>query len=111
MNAGEVYMADLDTGRRPAIVVSRAALNRGHYAVVVLCTSADFATRSRLPHCAPFRAGEFGFSKDCVAQGETILFLDKSRLDPAPIGVLTDERLRDVIRAVGNVLDADCEPV
>jgi mRNA-degrading endonuclease toxin of MazEF toxin-antitoxin module len=34
-----VYEADLRTGRRPVIVVSREDLNRGNNALVVLCTS------------------------------------------------------------------------
>lgn len=110
MKAGEIYFADLESGRRPAVVVSREELNRGAYVVAVLCTSADFAARSRRANCVPFRAGEFGFTKDCVAQCESILFLRKVRLDPDPIGVLDDTALRDVIRAIGHVLDADCEP-
>ena len=109
MKPGEIYMADLETGRRPAIVVSREHLNRGRYTVVVLCTSTEFARRSQLPNCVPFRAGEFGFTKDCVAQCEAILFLDKVRLDQVSLGVLSDEALRDVIRSIGNMLDADCE--
>jgi mRNA-degrading endonuclease toxin of MazEF toxin-antitoxin module len=63
---GEVYTADFDqAGPHPVIVVSRASLNRGRYAVVVVCTSARFATRSGLPHCIAFRAGQFGFTADC----------------------------------------------
>ena len=110
MKPGEIYFADLDTGRRPAIVVSREELNRGAYVVAVLCTSADFSARSQFANCVPFRAGDFGFTKDCVAQSESILFVRKVRLDPHPIGVLDESALRDVIRAIGYMLDADCEP-
>lgn len=111
MSPGEIYMADLDTGRRPAVIVSREKLNRGRYVVVVLCTSAHVATRSSLPNCVPFTAGQFGLTKDCVAQCEAILFVDRSRLDATPLGVLDAAALRDVIRAIGNVIEADCEPV
>lgn len=111
MNPGEIYLASLDIGRRPAIIVSREALNRGNSVVVVLCASAKFASRSQLPNCVPFRAGQFGFTSDCVAQCESIQFLDKARLDPMPLGILDEVTLRDVIRAIGNVLDADCEPI
>jgi hypothetical protein len=31
-------------------------------------------------------------------------------LDGGPIAALTDEVMRDVIKAIGHVLDSDCEP-
>jgi mRNA-degrading endonuclease toxin of MazEF toxin-antitoxin module len=111
---GEVYMADfLQAGPHPVIVVSRESLNRGSYALVVVCTSARFAVRSTLPNCVPFRAGQFGFSADCVAQCENILSLEKSQLDLAagPVGMLNDVALRDVIKAIGYLIESDCEPV
>jgi mRNA-degrading endonuclease toxin of MazEF toxin-antitoxin module len=111
MDPGEIYMADLgDANPHPVIVVSREDLNRGDRAVVVLCTSQKFAVRSTLPNCVPFTAGQFGFTKDCVAQCENIFIIDKSNLDPAPIGVLDAMALRDVIKAIGHVIDSDCEP-
>lgn len=114
MKPGEIYTVDLDAGgRRPGIVVSREDLNQGRYVVMVLCTSAKFATRAHLPNCVPFQAGEFGFTKDCVAQAEAILFIDKTRIDVAqgPLGILDKQRMRDVIKAIGYVIDSDCEPV
>ena len=49
---GEVFIAVFDqAGPHPVIVVSREDLNRGRYALVVVCTSAkaegDTATRPR----------------------------------------------------------------
>lgn len=111
---GEVYLADFpQAGRHPVIVISREDLNRGSYALVVFCTSARYATRSTLPNCVPFRAGQFGFTTDCVAQCENILSIDKSQLDvtTGPVGVLDETSLRDVIKAIGFVLESDCEPV
>ena len=98
---GEIYVNDADMGRRPVVVVSREELNRGRYVVVVRLTSAKFAVRSTLPHCVPFRAGEFGLTKDCVAQAEAIDFLPIADLDlnRGVIGVLDEARMRDVIRA------------
>ena len=111
MNPGEIYMADLgEATPHPVIVVSREELNRGDRVVAVLCTSQKFAVRSTLAHCVPFHAGQFGFSKDCVAQCENIFLLDKDCLDPNPIGVLDDITLRDVVKAIGHVIDSDCEP-
>jgi mRNA-degrading endonuclease toxin of MazEF toxin-antitoxin module len=92
------------------IVVSREELNRGDKVVVVLCTSQKFASRSTLPNCVPFQAGQFGFTKDCVAQCENIFIVAKDSLDPNPIGVLDDMAIRDVVKAIGHVIDSDCEP-
>ena len=111
MNPGEIYMADLgEAAPHPVIVVSREELNRGDRVMAVLCTSQKFAVRSTLPHCVPFQAGQFGFSKDCVAQCENIFLVDKDSLDPNPIGALSDLALRDVVKAIGHVFDSDCEP-
>jgi mRNA-degrading endonuclease toxin of MazEF toxin-antitoxin module len=110
---GEVYRADFaGAGVRPVIVVSREELNRGHYVLAVVCTSARFALRRELPNCVPFRGGRFGFTLDCVAQCENVLSIDVAQLDltDGPQGVLDEVALRDVIRAIGYVLDADCEP-
>lgn len=113
MSPGEVYFAEVDdSGLHPAIVVSREELNRGDYVVCILCTSASFEQRRHHPNCVPFFAGEFGFTKDCVARCDTVVTLRKSQceIDQGPLGVLDDERLREIIRAIGYVIDADCEP-
>ena len=109
---GDIYMADTESGLRPAVVVSREELNRGSYVVAVLITSTRFSARASLPHCVPFRAGEFGLTKGCVAQAEAITYLPISDLDlgQGVIGTLDALRMRDVIRAVGDVLASDCEP-
>jgi len=106
-------MADFDqAGPHPVIVVSREDLNRGRYALVVVCTSARFSVRRTLPNCVPFRVGQFGFTADCVAQCDNMLSMEKSQLDLAsgPIGVLDEMTTRDVIKAIGYVMDSDCEP-
>jgi mRNA-degrading endonuclease toxin of MazEF toxin-antitoxin module len=110
---GEIYMADFpEAGPHPVIVLSRENLNRGNYALVVVCTSARFAVRSRLSNCVPFRAGEFGFTMDCVAQCENLLSIDLSQLDTVtgPIGKLNAVSMRGVIKAIGYVMESDCEP-
>ena len=110
---GEIYTADFpDAGPHPVIIVSREELNRGHYALAVVCTSARFSARSRLPNCVPFQAGQFGFTVDCVAQCENLLSIDRKQLDleDGPIGVLDERTLRDLIKAIGYVIESDCEP-
>lgn len=114
MEPGEIYTADFpEAGPHPVIVISRAELNRGHYALVVVCTSSRFAVRSRLPNCVPFQAGQFGFTADCVAQCENVLSIDKRQLNAGagPNGVLDEEALREVVKAIGYVIKSDCEPI
>jgi mRNA-degrading endonuclease toxin of MazEF toxin-antitoxin module len=114
IRSGEIYVADFgQAGPHPVIVVSREDLNRGRYALVVVCTSARFAVRSKLPNCVPFHAGDFGFTVDCVAQCENVLSIDKAQLDltAGPVGVLDDVALRDVIKAIGYLIASDCEPI
>ena len=111
---GEIYMADFGpAGPHPVIVTSRETLNRGRYALVVPCTSSRFSVRSKLSNCVPFRAGEFGFTVDCVAQCENLLSIDQAQLDLArgPRGVLDSAALRNVVRAIGYVIESNCEPV
>ena len=114
MLPGEIYFADFpEAGKRPVIVVSRESLNRGHYALVVVCTSSRYAVRSQLPSCVPFQAGQYGFTVDCVAQCENILSIDKRQLDTSagPIGVLDETALREIVKAIGYVIESDCELV
>ena len=111
---GQIYMADFGpAGPHPVIVISREPLNRGRYALVVPCTSSRLAVRSKLPNCVPFHAGEFGLTMDCVAQCENMLSIDKAQLDLAggPIGVLDSTALRNVVRAIGYVIESNCEPL
>ena len=109
---GEIYLADTEVGKRPVVVVSREELNRGRWVVAVLVTSAHFTARSTLPHCVAFRAGEFGLTRDCAAQAETITYVAISDLDleAGVVGALDELRLRELIRAVGNMMGSDCEP-
>jgi mRNA-degrading endonuclease toxin of MazEF toxin-antitoxin module len=114
MRPGEIYLADFESaGRHPVVVVSREDLNRGRYVLVVVCTSARFATRRMLPNCVPLLAGKFGFTSDCVAQCENMVSIEKTDiidLDDGPIGILDEIRLRDVIKSIGYVMESDCEP-
>ena len=92
---GEIDLADTAVGNRPVIVVSREELNRGHWVVAVMMTSARFAFRSTVPHDVPFYAGEFGLTTDCVAQAESITYLSLPEIDLASgiLGVLDEVRI------------------
>jgi mRNA-degrading endonuclease toxin of MazEF toxin-antitoxin module len=107
---GEVYLADFEEREpHPVLVVSREELNRGHWVAAVLITSKRFEERSKQPHRVPFRAGEFGLSIDCVAQTESLFSIRKEDLGEH-LGSLDDERWRDLVKAVGNMMGSDCEP-
>ena len=107
-------MADFGpAGPHPVIVVSREELNRGRYALAVVCTSARFAVRSKLSNCVPFKAGAFGFTVDCVAQCENILSIDQAQLDLAtgPMGTLDEAAIQKVVKAIGYAIKSDCKPL
>jgi mRNA-degrading endonuclease toxin of MazEF toxin-antitoxin module len=111
---GQIYMADFGpAGPHPIIVVSREELNRGRYALVVVCASARFAVRSKLSNCVPFQAENFGFTADCVAQCENMLSIDQAQIDLAtgPIGTLDDATFHKVVRSIGYVINSDCKPL
>ncbi len=109
---GEVYWAFVGPKRRPVMIVSREELNRGTYVVAVLVASAGLDVRWNLPNCTAFEAGQFGLEKDCVAQAETITQVERSELDLATgvIGTLDPAALRNLIRSIGYVISAECEP-
>ena len=113
LRPGEIYWAFISgEGRHRVTVVSAERFNRGGRAIVVLMTSRRFELRRRLFNCVPFRAGECGMTRDCVAQCENIFPVQVSDLDleSGPVGVLNGEKLRALIRAIGYVIEADCEP-
>jgi mRNA-degrading endonuclease toxin of MazEF toxin-antitoxin module len=107
---GEIYLADVPRGQKHPVVLSREELNKGLQVVAAMITSASFDVRSRLANCVPIRAGQFGITKDCVVQCENVLALSVSRIEPAPLGRLDPETMREVVKAIGYVFDADCEP-
>jgi mRNA-degrading endonuclease toxin of MazEF toxin-antitoxin module len=107
---GEIYLADFEEMEpHPIVVVSREELNRGNWVAAVLITSKRFEERSKQPHCVPFRAGEFGLSKDCVAQGESLFSIRREELGEH-VGTLDEKRWRDLVKALGNMMGSDCEP-
>ncbi|HEX8199822.1 MAG TPA: type II toxin-antitoxin system PemK/MazF family toxin [Isosphaeraceae bacterium] len=107
---GEVYLADFEEmGPHPVVVISRDELNRGNWVSAVLITSQRFEERSKQPNCVPLRAGEFGLSRDCVAQSESLFSIRRAELGEH-LGTLDDERWRELVKAVGNMMGSDCEP-
>jgi mRNA-degrading endonuclease toxin of MazEF toxin-antitoxin module len=107
---GEIYLADFEEmGPHPIVVISRVELNRGNWVAAALITSQRFEDRLKQPHCVPFQVGEFGLSRDCVAQAESLFSIRRDELGEH-LGTLDDERWRDLVKAVGNMMGSDCEP-
>jgi len=112
---GEIYFATNAYGSVPhrVVVVSRDELNQGDYVVVAPFTSKKFAERKDLPGCVPFYQGEQdGLVEDCVARADFIVTIEKIEIDHATgrLGVVDDERMRDIVRAIGYAMEANCEP-
>ena len=113
LHPGNIYRAFEHEGKRRAfIILSAEQFNRGKYVIAVPVTSVKFDERKDLRNCVPFRAGQFGFDQDCVAQAEqvTTILIDELDIDEGFQDIVDDEAMRDIIRAVGYVMDAECEP-
>ena len=113
LRPGEIYWWDYPPDERHrVIVVSAEKFNRGGYVTIVLLTSQRYEQRRTLRNCVPFQSGELGLKEDCVAQCENIFSIPTSELmaGMGPIDILDGEKRRDVIRAIGYVIGAECEP-
>jgi mRNA-degrading endonuclease toxin of MazEF toxin-antitoxin module len=100
---GEIYFAHAgnDTYRR-VLVVSRPELNRGLYVVAVPFTSARLAERKDCPNCVLFEAGEYTFTRDCVAQCEAVAMVPVAKLDTVRgcVAKLSQDRLEEIHEAI-----------
>ena len=87
-------------------MVSREELNRGDYVVAVPITSARVMERMNLANCVLLSRGQFGLTRDCVAQAEAIfsVSLDEIDISKGPIARLDPETLHKVKRAIANVI-------
>ncbi len=94
------------------IVVSQEQFNRGNYFVGVPITSQRFDKRRDLPNCVPFRKGEYGFSKDCVAQVEATSIVAKKylRLERPVAHVESPAKLQRIYDALCYVMTGRLPP-
>jgi len=106
---GDIYTVLVGNEPHFVIVVSEEQFNRGGFVTVLLVTSRHFETRSKLPNCVVFRAGSFCFTKNCVAQAESLTQLERDGLLDFK-GSLDGEHIRNLVRAVGVIMGAECEP-
>jgi mRNA-degrading endonuclease toxin of MazEF toxin-antitoxin module len=108
---GQIYKIWLD-GDTPkfVIVVSREELNRGEQCITVMLTTQKVAERSRLDNYVYFKAGEFGLTKNCVAQCESLTGTSYTWFDDdvGLVGTLDADRWEELVDALGDVLGAVC---
>ncbi len=111
MKRGDVYWVRLDPtegseqrGTRPAIIVSRNAINL-HSPVVVICPLTKAINVTRLyPSDVLIRAPEGGLVVDSVVLTLQVRVVAKSRLE-TQLGQLTPKTLRQVNHALKITLD------
>ena len=110
---GEIYEAFDRVGRlRPFVVMSRPELNKGDYFLAAPFTTARLEERQHVRSCVFFSRGSFGLAKSCVAQADALTVLRKTDLvePPTPLGKLDAGKWRQLVRAMGFVVQAECHP-
>jgi mRNA-degrading endonuclease toxin of MazEF toxin-antitoxin module len=108
---GEIYRVDLPpAGTHLFVVLSREELNRGKQVLAAMITSTRLNVRSRLPNCVVLRSGEFGITQECVVQCENVVAIETDELRGESVGRLDNATMREVLKALGYVFDANYEP-
>ena len=111
MRRGDVYDTRFDpvegseaAGRRPAIVVSRDAINIPSPVVVVVPCTSFREGRRVYPSQVVLRAGQGGLSVDSLAQAEQVRVVSKARL-MRHRGSLSDTAMTALATALKLTLD------
>jgi mRNA interferase MazF len=108
---GEIWIVNLDPTigseirkTRPAIILSNNINNE--YANTVTVIPVTSATKKIYPFETFIPAGEVGLKKDSKAKANQIRTVDKLRLVQS-IGSLSDDKVTEIVRAVGIHLGVD----
>ncbi len=109
---GDIYICRAYRKPRPVIVVSRTELNQGGFVVIVPTTSRRLGVRAGLPNCTLLQKGESGLDEECVAQAEaiTLMAVDQLDMETGLIGSLGRPARSRLVKAIGNVIAAECDP-
>ena len=119
MVRGEIYWVRLEprsgseqTGQRPCVVVSHNSFNSAtawaSISVVPCTSSARWQKPS--PTTVRLKSGEAGLSQDCAALAHQITTVDRSKLLEPSLGRLSQPRILELDRALGNYLDLRLAP-
>ena len=105
---GEVYLVDWSpargseqSGMRPAVILQNDVGNRFSSTTIVAAISTRF--RRPYPFHVAIGAAESGLPEDSVVKLDQVLTVDQGRL-VRRVGVLSQERMREVARAIHHSL-------
>lgn len=100
IHQGDVWrVAFFEGGERPAVVLSRDALNRGRLVLVAPCTTARTAERRQTPNHVLLPVGTGGVAADCVVQTHLIQPVEAGFLMER-LGALPTAALEEVLTAL-----------
>jgi mRNA interferase MazF len=109
MQRGDVFWFEPDpargseqAGHRPAIIISRDAINRVSPVIIVVPLT-TYRGQTLYPSDVLIHAPEGGLSQDSVAMGLHIRAIDKQRLG-AKLGHISDATMTQMERAILQVL-------
>lgn len=107
---GEIYLAMLDVqgseqaGTRPAVIVSRNAINEHSSVVIVVPVTGREHKKTIYPSQVTLKAGEGGLTKDSVVLCEQVRAISKLRLRRR-MGQLNAPRMKAIAEALKIALD------
>ena len=109
LEQGDLYFCHDERGTHRILIVSVEKLNRGSHAHTVLFTTKKLQLRGE-PNYVFFAAGEPGIDQDCVMQAESLERTPVRYLDiqHGILGRATDDKMEEVIAAIGYLLGAAC---
>ena len=109
LNQGDIFFCHDERGTHRVLIVSVEKFNRGSHVHTVIFTTKKLHLRSQ-PNYVFFAAGEPGIDQDCVMQAESLERTPVRYLDfqQGLLGQASDDKLGDVIAAVGHIIGAAC---
>ena len=111
MKRGDVYQTELNptdgseqSGTRPAIIVSRDAINASSPVLIIVPLTCGSNKRFLYPSHVEMRMGEAGLTSDSVALCEQVRAIARTKLKK-PLGHVSNQRMSQVNAALKIALD------
>jgi mRNA interferase MazF len=93
-------------GRRPAVIVQHDAFNRSALRTTVVAAVTSNLALAAKPGNVRLRRGEANLPRPSVVNVTQLMTIDRSRLD-GPIGILRQDKLREILSGIGLVFGLD----